>query len=231
MQNSHLSEKKIRIDGDSSCVPRRCAYFFIFRAYVTTLLHELAHARLHTPDVRESFTKAEREFQAEMVSYVVANRYGIDTANFSLSYLAGWTQQGKELKDKVMLLNGVRTAACEFIECIDAHFQEIEHSKEVNEPTQSTQEQEQELKEEQKQELQENRTESIYYPIDEEAARQAKEANSFSDYLPGSATKNYRQSIDAATKIAERQKSQVDESFHEKIDGLLDKYARKLAET
>lgn len=222
MQNSHLSEKKIRIDGDSSCVPRRCAYFFIFRAYVTTLLHELAHARLHTPDVRESFTKAEREFQAEMVSYVVANRYGIDTANFSLSYLAGWTQQGKELKDKVMLLNGVRTAACEFIECIDAHFQEIEHSKEVNEPTQSPRKQEQQLEEQ---------TESIYYPINEEAARQAKEANSFSDYLPGSATKNYRQSIDAATKIAERQKSQVDASFHEKIDGLLDKYARKLAET
>ena len=65
-----------------------------------------------------------------MVSYVVASRYGIDTENFSLSYLAGWTQQGKELKDKEMLLNGVRTAACEFIEIIDAHFQEIEHSNE-----------------------------------------------------------------------------------------------------
>ncbi|WP_411268543.1 ImmA/IrrE family metallo-endopeptidase [Lysinibacillus sphaericus] len=61
--------------------PRNTAY-----ENVTTLLHELAHARLHTPDVRDSFTKAEREFQAEMVSYVVASRYGIDTENFSLSY-------------------------------------------------------------------------------------------------------------------------------------------------
>lgn len=112
-------EKKIALN------PRNTAY-----ENVTTLLHELAHARLHTPDVRESFTKAEREFQAEMVSYVVANRYGIDTANFSLSYLAGWTQQGKELKDKEMLLNGVRTAACEFIECIDIHFSEIQRSNE-----------------------------------------------------------------------------------------------------
>ncbi|WP_447402909.1 LPD25 domain-containing protein [Lysinibacillus sp. fkY74-1] len=113
--------------------PRNTAY-----ENVTTLLHELAHARLHTPDVRDSFTKAEREFQAEMVSYVVASRYGIDTANFSLSYLAGWTQQGKEIKDKEMLLNGVRTAASEFIETIDNHFSEIQRSKE-NELMQPTQ--------------------------------------------------------------------------------------------
>lgn len=113
--------------------PRNTAY-----ENVTTLLHELAHARLHTPDVRDSFTKAEREFQAEMVSYVVASRYGIDTENFSLSYLAGWTQQGKELKDKEMLLNGVRTAASEFIETIDQHFSEIKRSKE-NELMESTQ--------------------------------------------------------------------------------------------
>ncbi|HBT73308.1 MAG TPA: hypothetical protein DEB37_13970 [Lysinibacillus sp.] len=113
--------------------PRNTAY-----ENVTTFLHELAHARLHTPDVRDSFTKAEREFQAEMVSYVMASRYGIDTENFSLSYLAGWTQQGKELKDKEMLLNGVRTAASEFIETIDQHFSEINRSKE-NELMQSKQ--------------------------------------------------------------------------------------------
>ena len=31
-----------------------------------------------------------------------------------------------------------------------------------------------------------------YYPINEEAARRAKNANSFSDYVPGSATAAYR---------------------------------------
>ncbi|WP_342472406.1 ImmA/IrrE family metallo-endopeptidase [Metasolibacillus sp. FSL H7-0170] len=98
--------------------PRNTAY-----ENVTTLLHELAHAKLHTPDVRDSFTKAEREFQAEMVAYVVASRYGVDTEDFSLSYLAGWTQQGKKLEDKEMLLNGVREAASEFIEIIDTHLQ------------------------------------------------------------------------------------------------------------
>ena len=37
-----------------------------------------------------------------------------------------------------------------------------------------------------------------YYPINEEAARRAKNANSFSDYVPGSATAAYREMVDRA---------------------------------
>ena len=68
------------------------------------------------------------------------------------------------------------------------------------------------------------------YPIDETAARRAKEANSFSDYKPGSATASYRASMEKAAEIAEKQKARVDPMRHEKIDRLLDTYARKLAE-
>ena len=68
-----------------------------------------------------------------------------------------------------------------------------------------------------------------YYPINENAARRAKKAISFSDYKPGSATAEYRHYVDEAAEIAARQKKRVDPSFHEKIDGLLDAYARKLA--
>lgn len=68
-----------------------------------------------------------------------------------------------------------------------------------------------------------------YYPIDEAAARRAKEMNSFSDYKPGSATESSRRSVDEAAAIAEAQKAQVDPMYHEKIDRLLDVYARKLA--
>lgn len=69
-----------------------------------------------------------------------------------------------------------------------------------------------------------------YYPIHEVAARRAKEANSFYGYVPGSATANYRDMVDEAEKIATQQKNRVDGMYHEKIDGLLDKYARELAE-
>ena len=68
-----------------------------------------------------------------------------------------------------------------------------------------------------------------YYPINEAAARRAKEAISFSDYKPGSATAEYRHYVDEAAELAARQKRRVDPSFHEKIDSLLDTYARKLA--
>ena len=61
-----------------------------------------------------------------------------------------------------------------------------------------------------------------YYPINEEAARRAKNANSFSDYVPGSATAAYREMVDRAYALGERQKGRVDPMYHEKIDGLID---------
>ena len=72
-------------------------------------------------------------------------------------------------------------------------------------------------------------TSVTYYPINEAAARHANTVNSFYDYKPGSATAEYRRYVDEAAEIAARQKKRVDPSFHERIDGLLDAYARKLA--
>lgn len=69
-----------------------------------------------------------------------------------------------------------------------------------------------------------------YYPINEEAARQAQIANSFSDYVPGSATAAYQSMVDEAYKLGEAQKQRVDPIHHEKIDALVDRYARKLAD-
>ena len=72
-------------------------------------------------------------------------------------------------------------------------------------------------------------TAATYYTINEAAARRAKEMNSYSDYRQGSATAEYRQYVDEAVQLAERQKARVDPMYHEKIDSLLDTYARKLA--
>ena len=72
--------------------------------------------------------------------------------------------------------------------------------------------------------------EKHYYPINEDAAKRAKEANSFGDYVPGSATAEYRKQIDAARQLVEQKKASVDSMYHEKIDQLFDTYARQLAE-
>ena len=49
-----------------------------------------------------------------------------------------------------------------------------------------------------------------YYPINEELARQANNMNSYFDYKAGSATEEYRRSVDEAARIAEEQKRKVD---------------------
>ena len=69
-----------------------------------------------------------------------------------------------------------------------------------------------------------------YYPINETAARRAQDANSYRDYVPGSATAEYRAAVDRAAELAQAQKGRVDPMYHDKIDSLLDTYARKLAE-
>lgn len=69
-----------------------------------------------------------------------------------------------------------------------------------------------------------------YYPINEDTAKLAKTMNSFRDYVPGSATAEYRSMVDKAAQLAEKKKQAVDPIYHEKIDHLLDKYARKLAD-
>ena len=54
--------------------------------------------------------------------------------------------------------------------------------------------------------------------------------SSFDSYDEGSATAEYRRSVDEAARIAEAQKRKVDPIHHERIDRLLDTYARRLAD-
>ena len=69
-----------------------------------------------------------------------------------------------------------------------------------------------------------------YYPINEDLARRANEMNSYFEYGPGRATQSYRAEVDEAAALAERQKQRVDPIHHDKIDHLLDTFARKLAD-
>ncbi|MCU4716388.1 ArdC-like ssDNA-binding domain-containing protein [Bacillus cereus] len=100
---------------------------------VKTLLHELAHAKLHTAETHMNYTAPEKEFQAEMTAYAISSYFGIDTSEYSLGYLASWTQ-GKEMKDKTKLLKEVHETSIEFIETIENTLEKDKeqiHEKEV----------------------------------------------------------------------------------------------------
>ncbi|MCU5395753.1 hypothetical protein CN544_29175 [Bacillus toyonensis] len=95
---------------------------------VKTLLHELAHAKLHTAETHMNYTAPEKEFQAEMTAYAVSSYFGIDTSEYSLGYLANWTQ-GKEMKDKTKLLKEVHETSIEFIETIESSLEKEKQQK------------------------------------------------------------------------------------------------------
>ena len=71
---------------------------------------------------------------------------------------------------------------------------------------------------------------TMYYPINEKAARVAHNMNSFFEFNEGTATDEYRGKVDEAAALAAERKARVDPLYHDKIDGLLDAYARKLAD-
>lgn len=68
-----------------------------------------------------------------------------------------------------------------------------------------------------------------YYEINENTARLAHQMMSMSDYKEGSATAEYRAAVDQAAALVERKKQAVSPFYHDKLDGLLDAYARRLA--
>ena len=223
---------------------------------IKTAIHEIAHATLHDTaiDAPERPDRRTREVQAESIAYTVCQHYGLDTSDYSFGYVAGWSS-GRELAELKSSLEIIKSTAAKLIEAIDGHFAEIQKEQAkgqaqaqpeaVTEPPEApAPEQPEAAPQKQADTAQETRSEAPqetataqetqqaaapYYSINETAARRAKNMNSFYDYKPGSATAEYRSYIDEAVQIAERQKKRVDPMYHEKIDSLLDTYARKLA--
>ena len=223
---------------------------------IKTAIHEIAHATMHDldRDAAERPDRRTREVQAESVAYTVCQHYGLDTSDYSFGYVAGWSS-GRELAELKSSLETIRSTAANLIETIDGHFAELQQTQEKEQtppevkkeqaaeqpqevqtaaeapaPEQTEPQETPEAENPQPIKEQETQTVSPYYTINEAAARRAKEMNSYSDYKPGSATAEYRQYVDEAVQIAERQKKRVDPMYHEKIDSLLDTYARKLAD-
>ncbi|EGT3953424.1 ImmA/IrrE family metallo-endopeptidase [Clostridioides difficile] len=101
---------------------------------VKTLLHELAHAKLHGGKKHENYTTEEREFQAEMVAYTTCTYLGIDTSEYSLSYIKHWTKD-TDIRHKKELLKEVSDTVKEYIEILELTLErerELTKGKESN---------------------------------------------------------------------------------------------------
>ena len=88
---------------------------------IKTLVHEIAHAKLHNPkdvlDETEKKKTRQKEVEAESIAYVVCQYYGIDTSEYSFGYVAGWSK-GTELAELKASLDTIHRTAGEIIDAI-----------------------------------------------------------------------------------------------------------------
>jgi len=104
---------------------------------VKTLIHEMAHQKLHSIDPKElppeepRLTRNAKEVEAESVAYTVAQHYGIETSDYSFAYIAGWSQ-GKDTPELKASLDRIRKAADEMITAIDGHIMYLQQEKGID---------------------------------------------------------------------------------------------------
>ena len=121
----HLDDKRIALDEGMSELQT-----------LKTLIHEIAHAKLHDIDLNAPLEDLEnrpdrrtREVQAESIAYTVCQHYGLDTSDYSFGYVAGWSA-GRELAELKSSLETIRSTAAEIINSIDEHIAELQKAQE-----------------------------------------------------------------------------------------------------
>ncbi len=107
---------------------------------VSAAIHEMAHAMLHSKEMLEAEklanpeakpkSKAQKEIEAESVSYACCQYYMIETKENSFGYIVNWSKdQGRpELKASLETINKTASA---IITNIDRNLKEIVHEREA----------------------------------------------------------------------------------------------------
>ena len=84
MYTEQDNERKIIIDSSLSEIQT-----------VKTLIHELAHSRLHSSvcDGEKEKTREQKELEAESVAYIVCSYFNLDTSDYSFPYILSWSAE------------------------------------------------------------------------------------------------------------------------------------------
>lgn len=91
---------------------------------IGTLLHEIAHARLHA-DQRAYKSREEKEMEAECMAFMACSHIGIDVSEFAIYYIATWGAE-KDINERTQILNDLKQAGTEYITDIDYVLQSLE---------------------------------------------------------------------------------------------------------
>lgn len=100
----HLQEKRIGIQPNLGSL-HTCK----------TIIHELAHSKLHSVEQKKKISKNEREIEAESVAYVTLTHFGFDVSEYSFSYVASYCD-GKSIKELQDSLSRIERCSRELID-------------------------------------------------------------------------------------------------------------------
>lgn len=96
-----------------------------------TAFHETAHKLLHDPKLEIVTVKAprnEKEVQAESVAFMVAERLGLDTSEYSFPYIASWSD-GKQLEQLRDSLQEIQSTAKKIGREIERELQKLQNNE------------------------------------------------------------------------------------------------------
>lgn len=121
-----LTDKRIAVDEGMSELQT-----------IKTLIHEIAHAKLHDIDLNAPPEELEnrpnrrtREVEAESIAFTVCQHFGLDTSDYSFGYVAGWSSD-KEIKELKASLETIRTTASALITEIEERLQALSQQRET----------------------------------------------------------------------------------------------------
>lgn len=106
-------------------------------AKIKVLLHELAHAEMHNHKKMQTKNPELQatnviEYQAEMTAYVVSNYIGIDSEEYSKSYLANWTRKEVDNDIYIQSLNEVKDVSFGMVDNIIGKYQHLNQEQSVH---------------------------------------------------------------------------------------------------
>lgn len=101
---------------------------------IKTMIHETAHSILHSREAMEQrkqqglelINHDSREVQAESIAYIVSERYGLDTSEYSFPYIASWATDSEMLEKN---LKEIKAGSAMIIEKMDSRLEEIQKQK------------------------------------------------------------------------------------------------------
>ena len=121
----HQTEKYIAIKEDMSNVQT-----------MKTGVHEVSHALLHDREVMDAEgvlkDQTTKEVEAESIAYIVCNHFGLDTSEYSFTYIASWCES-RDMKALKASMDTIRKTSAEIIGNIEEQMHEIEMERPIRE--------------------------------------------------------------------------------------------------